>query len=116
MEDSIFKNSFLSFFLQDLPELFFTHPKIIVNHMVQISMRRVVTEMEKMVTEDKKYRVFGVQIENQLQGDVESLRDELKKISEVQKVYDFTQEWNRGQASRQLNLNMNLYNETYQKI
>ena len=33
MEDGIFKNSFLSFFLQDLPEMFFTHPRIAVNHM-----------------------------------------------------------------------------------
>ena len=71
MEDAIFKNSFLSFFLQDLPELFFTHPKIIVSHVAQINMRRVVTEMEKNVTEDKRYRLNSVAIEDQLNEDIE---------------------------------------------
>ena len=55
-----------------------------------MSMRRVVNEMEKMVTENKKYRQFGVSIDDQLQEDVGLLRDQLKAYSEVQKVYDFT--------------------------
>ena len=58
--------------------------------MAQMSMRRVVNEMEKMVTENKKYRQFGVSIDDQLQEDVGLLRDQLKAYSEVQKVYDFT--------------------------
>ena len=36
--------------------------------------------------------------------------------SDVQEVQDFTEEWNRGQASRQLSLNMGFYNETFEKI
>ena len=55
MEDSIFKNSFLSFFLQDLPELFFSHPRIQVNHMTQIFMRRIVSEMERTMHENVEY-------------------------------------------------------------
>ena len=55
MEDSIFKNSFLSFFLQDLPELFFTHPRILVGHLALINMRRVVNEMERTMKENAEY-------------------------------------------------------------
>lgn len=55
MEESIFKNSILSFFLQDLPELFFTHRQIQVNHMAQIFMRRIVSEMEKTMAENSEY-------------------------------------------------------------
>ena len=55
MEDSIFKNSFLSFFLQDLPDLFFSHPRIQVNHMTQIFMRRVVSELERTMNQNVEY-------------------------------------------------------------
>lgn len=83
MEDSIFKNSFLSFFLQDLPELFYTHPRIQVRHMAQISMRRVVTDMERMVSDDKEYRIFGEAIDFQLQQDIKQLEKQLELYSEV---------------------------------
>lgn len=54
-EDSIFKNSTLSFFLQDLPELFFNDKRIQVSTMAQINMRRVVSEMEKSMKENHEY-------------------------------------------------------------
>ena len=37
-------------------------------------------------------------------------------FSDVQEVYDFTEEWNKGQAGRQLSLNMGFYNETFEKV
>jgi hypothetical protein len=55
MEDSIFKNSFLSFFLQDLPEMFYNHPRIAISHMAQINMRRILVEMEKTMGENTEY-------------------------------------------------------------
>lgn len=70
MEDSIFKNSFLSFFLQDLPELFFSHPRISVSHMAQINMRRIVGEMEKNMNENPEYQMFGAAITGQLEKDI----------------------------------------------
>ena len=55
MEDSIFKNQFLSFFLQDLPEMFYSHQRISISHLAQINMRRVVVEMEKTMQDNKEY-------------------------------------------------------------
>ena len=100
MEDAVFKNPFLSFFLQDLPELFYTHHRIVVRHMAQMSMRRVVTDMESRVSEDKEYRSFGFAIDYQIGEDIKKLEEKLVKYSPVQQVYDFAQEWNRGQQGR----------------
>ena len=55
-------------------------------------------------------------IKTQLDADVKLLQDELESYSNVQEVYDFTAEWNKGQGSRQLSLNMGFYNETFEKI
>ena len=40
----------------------------------------------------------------------------MELYSDVQEVFDFTEEWNRGQAGRQLSLNMGFYNETFGKV
>lgn len=90
MEDSIFKNSFLSFFLQDLPELFFTHQRIAVNHAAQTNMRRAVTEMEKTMQDNKEYQLFGVAIDAQLQEDIAALKEQIAEQGEVQEIQDFT--------------------------
>ena len=55
MEDSIFKNSFISFFLQDLPELFYTEPAIAVRHPILLHMQKVVSEMEMQMNENVDY-------------------------------------------------------------
>ena len=75
MEDSIFKNSFLSFFLQDLPEMFFAHPRIQVSHLAQINMRRVVNEMEKTIKENTEYQGFRAAINTQLNEDTKQLKE-----------------------------------------
>ena len=38
-EDSIFKNQFLSFYMQDLTEFFFVHPEIAVDHSLKGYLR-----------------------------------------------------------------------------
>jgi len=96
MENSIFKNSFLSFFLTDLPEMFYVQPRIAVSHMAQLNMRRTVLEMEKMIGENQEYQEFQVAINSQLQTDIQQLREQLELYSDVQQVFDFTQEWNKG--------------------
>jgi hypothetical protein len=84
--------------------------------MAQINMRRIVSEMEKTMKENSEYQSFGVAINLQLEQDIKLLKEQLEIYSDVQKVYDFTQEWNKGQSSRQLSLNMGFYNETFEKI
>ena len=86
MEDAIFKNSFLSFFLQDLAELFFGHPRIQVSHSAQGSMRRAVSEMERTMAENTEYQHFGLAISAQLEADLEALQGELERHSAVQAV------------------------------
>ena len=44
------------------------------------------------------------------------MKEQLEIYADVQEVYDFTQEWNKGQSGRQLSLNMGFYNETFEKV
>lgn len=84
--------------------------------MAQINMRRVVNEMEKTIRENAEYQSFRAAIDSQLNEDTKQLKEQLEFYSDVQEVYDFTQEWNQGQQGRQLSLNMGFYNETFEKI
>ena len=79
-------------------------------------MRRIVSEMERTMNENVEYQHFGISISDQLERDIADLKGHLERYSDVQKVFDFTQEWNKGQGGRQLSLNMGFYNETFEKV
>ena len=48
-----------------------------------MSMRRVVTDMESRVSEDKEYRSFGFAIDLQISEDIKKLEEKLVKYSPV---------------------------------
>ena len=45
MEDSIFKNQFLIFWMQDITELFFKEPSVAVCPTAQMHLRRIIGKM-----------------------------------------------------------------------
>ena len=75
LEDGIFKNNTLAFVLQDLPELFFSNPKISVSHMAQINMRRILQDMEKTMKDNQEYQMFGDAIFDKLYEDIEQVKE-----------------------------------------
>ena len=59
MEDSIFKNQFLIFWMQDLTEFFFKEPSIAVSPTAQVHLRRIVSKMEQETKENAEYQRYG---------------------------------------------------------
>ena len=66
MEDAIFKENKLIFFLHDLPEIFYKDPAIRVNHMASINFTKMIGDMETAVNENKKYQLDSEKIFKQL--------------------------------------------------
>ena len=56
MEDSIFENQFLIFWMQDLTEFFFKDPSIAVSPTAQVHLRRIVSKMEQETKENAEYQ------------------------------------------------------------
>ena len=116
MEDSIFKNQFLIFWMQDLTEFFFKDPSIAVNPTAQVHLRRIVSKMEKETKENVEYQVYSHHISIQLENDIARLQEQLDDLSKVQQVYDFAKEWDRTQSGKKISLEMKFYKETFEKM
>lgn len=62
MEDAIFKNNKLSFFLHDLPEMFYQDGKIRVSHQAVVNLTQMVTDMHTAITTNPAYQEDAVMI------------------------------------------------------
>jgi hypothetical protein len=116
MEDSIFKFNKLLFFLHDLPEMFYQDAKIRVNHFAALNLTRMIGDMETAVYSDKVYKEDSDIIFRQLDKDIDIMNEYKEMYSDVQEVYDFTQEWEKGLTGRSISLDMTYYNQTFEKI
>ena len=124
MEDAVFKNTHLTFSLQDIPDLFFTEGQNSLKlHQAASQMRRIIPAMEEVLQNkyeylylDKKqknkiikkktgvdfkrttYKYFHNQINTQIETDISNLQKEIAKYYNVQEIFDFKKEWDLKQG------------------
>jgi hypothetical protein len=120
MEESVFKNQFLIFYMQDLTEIFFWEDKK-SNPPGSSMIRRSITQIESTVLNNLKYKEFDKRISEQLQQDFLKVKEQLEFYSEVQEIYDFTYDWNQKRkqsatGNGSASLEMGFYKETWAKM
>ena len=78
MEDSIFKNQFLIFWMQDITELFFREPEIAVCPTAQMHLRRKIGKMQYELQQNKEYKRYSLDIKTQLEEDICQLQKNIE--------------------------------------
>jgi hypothetical protein len=116
MEDTIFKNNKLSFFLHDLPELFYSDQKIRVSHLASLNLTQMASDMQVAVTQNPEYQEDADMIFTQIAKDIKNMTEYLEMYSDVQEIHDFYESWKQGKTTRMLSLDMGFYNKTFEKI
>lgn len=105
MEQAIFKNQSLQFFMHDMNDLFFGKSSTYT--------RTIFENMQKVISMNREYQRNHEQIFECLRRDVENCQQRIDSYKHFQGVYDFCTNWNQGQNDRQNSLEIGFYKETW---
>lgn len=110
MEQAIFKNQFLQFFMHDLNDLFFGKSSLYT--------RTIFENMQKVIGMNAEYHRNHAQIFACLSGDIARCQGVIASYQRLQEVHDFCLNWaqSSGGDGRQASLEMGFYEETWRKV
>ena len=108
MEQAVFKNQFLQFFMHDMNDLFF-------GKSTQFT-RSIFENMQKILGMNRDYRENHRAIFERLHRDVEECQGIIDGHKHLQEVHDFCLNWTEGRKDRAVSLEMGFYKETWAKM
>mmetsp|Transcript_29870 Transcript_29870/g.45646 ORF Transcript_29870/g.45646 Transcript_29870/m.45646 type:complete len:192 (+) Transcript_29870:2193-2768(+) len=108
MEQAVFKNQFLQFFMHDLNDLFFEQPSAFT--------RSIFENMQLIIDMNSEYQANHRAIFDQLNRDVSKCQAIIESYQHLQEVHDFCLNWTQGRKDRQISLEMGFYKETWLKM
>jgi len=110
MEQAIFKNQFLQFFMHDMNDLFFGKSSLYT--------RTIFENMQRVIGMNKEYHRHHAQIFDRLSKDVAECQDRIASHKRLQEVHDFCLNWTQGRngSGSQTSPEVGFYKETWQKM
>ena len=106
MEEAVFKNQFLLFFMHDLNDLFFYGPNIYT--------RNIFKNMKIIMDRNQKYKYHSDRIFERLDGDIEDTNRFIDKYKKYEEIIKECNEWTSGAKNK--GVEMNIYQSTYKKM
>jgi len=108
MEQCVFKNQLLQFFMHDMNDLFFSQP-------TQFT-RTIFDQMQRIIDMNTEYHENHSAIFDQLTRDVNKCQSIIQSYQHLQEIHDFCLNWTQGRKDRQISLEMGFYKETWLKM